>query len=81
MSSYIDFNFNHTVQVSQIQHKRIFVYSCYVVFLYLAIKTTNLLKTNLISLLHWSKLMTATSFDPYLDHHQAVFLNTSLIIE
>jgi hypothetical protein len=25
--------------------------------------------------------VTDTCFDPYLDHHQAVFLNTSLIIE
>jgi hypothetical protein len=25
--------------------------------------------------------MTATYFDPYLDHHQAVFLNKSLLME
>jgi hypothetical protein len=31
--------------------------------------------------LHWFYFVTATCFDPYFDHHHAVFLNTSLIIE
>jgi hypothetical protein len=34
-----------------------------------------------ITVLHWFYLVTAACFDPYLDHRQAVFLNTSLIIE
>jgi high-affinity K+ transport system ATPase subunit B len=34
-----------------------------------------------ITVLHWFHLVTATCFDPYLDHPQVVFLNTSLVIE
>jgi hypothetical protein len=50
---------------------------------FLAVSITNCQELNQsnITVLHWFYLVTATFFDPYLDHHQAVFLNTSLIIE
>jgi hypothetical protein len=34
-----------------------------------------------ITVLHMFYLVTSTGFDPYLDHHGAEFLNTSLVSE
>jgi hypothetical protein len=44
-------------------------------------QTDQKLNQSNITELHWFYLMTATCIDPYLEHHQAVFINMLLLIE